>query len=293
MRAIRSHNGCAFQEAVCGLCDWRAWLLRSRQGPSRCVRSKARRSGRPNPQDEMVRTLIGRLDLDKYKATVKGLTQFGDRRQGTERNRKAVDWIEAQLKSYGCPTERSKYQNDNRRASRRRARRRRRGRRGQAPPNPVIASGGSAQAGQGGSRPARLSTAPHRRQQRGGRAARRQAARAQSRARDRRSARAGLLHEGRHHAAGRDVHHRRAHGRTRLGRSGQRQRLGHGAGDGARAHLQHAGRRRPSARFASRCGTTKKPGSMARARTSSSAPRCRAKKIRRDRSAIPSRSGWQ
>ena len=27
---------------------------------------------------------------------------FGDRRQGTTRNRQAVDWIEAQLKSYGC-----------------------------------------------------------------------------------------------------------------------------------------------------------------------------------------------
>jgi len=54
--------------------------------------------------------MVARLDLEKYKATVKGLTQFGDRRQGTERNRKAVDWIEAQLKSYGCtPTERIKY----------------------------------------------------------------------------------------------------------------------------------------------------------------------------------------
>ena len=28
--------------------------------------------------------------------------QFGDRRQGTARNRAAIDWIEAQLKSYGC-----------------------------------------------------------------------------------------------------------------------------------------------------------------------------------------------
>ena len=56
----------------------------------------------PAPPDDPIRTLVGRLDLDKYKATVKGLTQFGDRRQGTERNRKATDWIEAQLKSYGC-----------------------------------------------------------------------------------------------------------------------------------------------------------------------------------------------
>jgi hypothetical protein len=46
--------------------------------------------------------LVGRLDLQRYKATIKGLTQFGDRRQGTDRNRAAVDWIEAQLKSYGC-----------------------------------------------------------------------------------------------------------------------------------------------------------------------------------------------
>ncbi|AHG92473.1 peptidase M28 (plasmid) [Gemmatirosa kalamazoonensis] len=54
--------------------------------------------------------LVGRLDLEHYKATVKGLTQFGDRRQGTKRNRDAVDWIEAQLKSYGCTnTERIKY----------------------------------------------------------------------------------------------------------------------------------------------------------------------------------------
>ena len=62
------------------------------------------------PAADSVRTLVSRLELERYKATVKGLTQFGDRRQGTERNRKAVDWIEAQLKSYGCPTERIKYE---------------------------------------------------------------------------------------------------------------------------------------------------------------------------------------
>ena len=59
-----------------------------------------------------VKTLVERLDLEKYKATIKGLTQFGDRRQGTDRNRAAVDWIDAQLKSYGCPTERIKYAYD-------------------------------------------------------------------------------------------------------------------------------------------------------------------------------------
>jgi hypothetical protein len=49
-----------------------------------------------------IQLMVGRLDLEKYKATIKGLTKFGDRRQGTDRNRAAVDWIEAQLKSYGC-----------------------------------------------------------------------------------------------------------------------------------------------------------------------------------------------
>jgi hypothetical protein len=60
-------------------------------------------------QTDPVQSLVDRLQLEKYKATIKGLTQFGDRRQGTDRNRAAVDWIEAQLKSYGCPTERIKY----------------------------------------------------------------------------------------------------------------------------------------------------------------------------------------
>lgn len=65
--------------------------------------------GRTDP-DDPVAMLVRQLDLENYKATIKGLTQFGDRRQGTERNRKAVDWIEARLKSYGCAnTERIRY----------------------------------------------------------------------------------------------------------------------------------------------------------------------------------------
>src|SRR5215471_922825 len=60
-----------------------------------------------------IRDLVGRLDLEAYKATIKGLSQFGDRREGTTRNRAAVDWIEAQLKSHGCTnTERIKYTYD-------------------------------------------------------------------------------------------------------------------------------------------------------------------------------------
>ena len=60
--------------------------------------------------DDPIRTLVAALDLEKYKSTIKSLTQFGDRRQGTDRNRAAIDWIEAQLKSFGCTnTERVKY----------------------------------------------------------------------------------------------------------------------------------------------------------------------------------------
>ena len=63
------------------------------------------------PAVDPVKILVDRLDLDKYKATIKGLTQFGDRRQGTDRNRAAIDWIEAQLRSYGCTnTERIRYE---------------------------------------------------------------------------------------------------------------------------------------------------------------------------------------
>jgi hypothetical protein len=84
--------------------------------------------------NDPVQTLVSRLELERYKATVKGLTQFGDRRQGTERNRKAVDWIEAQLKSYGCPTERIKYEYN------------------PAPPNPGGGGGGRG-GGQGTAKP--------------------------------------------------------------------------------------------------------------------------------------------
>jgi hypothetical protein len=70
---------------------------------------EATAQAQPPAGADPIQALVGRLDLEKYKATIKGLTQFGDRRQGTDRNRAAVDWIEAQLKSYGCPTERIKY----------------------------------------------------------------------------------------------------------------------------------------------------------------------------------------
>jgi len=88
-----------------------------------------------------VKTLVDRLDLEKYKATIKGLTQFGDRRQGTDRNRGAVDWIDAQLKSYGCPTERIKYVYD------------------PPPPNPNAGRGrGTTGLAQGGGKPRGIRT---------------------------------------------------------------------------------------------------------------------------------------
>ena len=61
------------------------------------------------PTEDPVKVLVGRLDLEKYKATIKALTQFGDRLQGTDRNKAAIDWIEAQLMSYGCAPQRLRY----------------------------------------------------------------------------------------------------------------------------------------------------------------------------------------
>jgi hypothetical protein len=73
--------------------------------------ASAQAAAQADTAHDPVRDLVGRLELDRYKGTIKGLTQFGDRRQGTDRNRAAVDWIEAQLKSYGCTnTERVKYE---------------------------------------------------------------------------------------------------------------------------------------------------------------------------------------
>ena len=96
------------------------------------------------PPEDPVKTLVARLELGRYKATIKGLTQFGDRRQGTDRNVAAVNWIEAQLQSYGCVTERLRYMYQPPPPAQPQ------GRAG-GPPSPVIASG-EVRSGQGGSR---------------------------------------------------------------------------------------------------------------------------------------------
>jgi hypothetical protein len=80
-------------------------------GASAAAQQQAPAAPPADAPPDPVKILVDRLDLEKYKATIKGLTQFGDRRQGTDRNRAAVDWIETQLKSYGCAnTERIKYE---------------------------------------------------------------------------------------------------------------------------------------------------------------------------------------
>lgn len=48
-----------------------------------------------------MRTLVDRLDLEKFKANIKGLAGFGDRMQGTQRNRDAIDWLDRQLRGLG------------------------------------------------------------------------------------------------------------------------------------------------------------------------------------------------
>jgi hypothetical protein len=68
--------------------------------------------GDASAEPDATADLVGRLELERYKETIRGLTQFGDRRQGTDRNRRAVDWIEQQLQSYGCATERLYYEYD-------------------------------------------------------------------------------------------------------------------------------------------------------------------------------------
>ena len=60
--------------------------------------------------DSAVKAVVDRLDFDSYKEIIRGLTEFGDREQGTERNRQAIDWIEAQLRGWGYETARIHYE---------------------------------------------------------------------------------------------------------------------------------------------------------------------------------------
>lgn len=63
--------------------------------------------------DSVVRQIVGRLDFESFKNLLRGLEKFGDRWAGNPigpGNQPAVEWIDAQLKSWGYVTERMKYQ---------------------------------------------------------------------------------------------------------------------------------------------------------------------------------------
>ena len=59
--------------------------------------------------DSARQEIVARLDLQSFKDLLRGLTEFGDREQGTPRNTAAVDWIEAQLRGWGYETGRVHY----------------------------------------------------------------------------------------------------------------------------------------------------------------------------------------
>ncbi|MEO5825771.1 MAG: M20/M25/M40 family metallo-hydrolase [Gemmatimonadales bacterium] len=63
-----------------------------------------------SPATDVARDLVARLELSRYKEAIQGLTRFGDRRQGTDRNRAAIDWIADQLRAHGCAPERMQYE---------------------------------------------------------------------------------------------------------------------------------------------------------------------------------------
>ncbi len=66
--------------------------------------------------DVVHQEVVRLLDFDSYKEILHGLTRFGDREQGTERNAQAIDWIEAQLQGWGYETGRIHYEYTPRRA---------------------------------------------------------------------------------------------------------------------------------------------------------------------------------
>lgn len=91
----------------------------AQQRPPRDPRSVRRVLGgvEMTAADSAVKAIVERLDFDSYKEILRGLTRFGDREQGTERNARAVDWIEEQLQSWGYETGRIHYEYTSRRDS--------------------------------------------------------------------------------------------------------------------------------------------------------------------------------
>ena len=56
-----------------------------------------------------ITAVVDLLDFESYKSLIQGLTEFGDREQGTPRNAAAVDWIEQTLQGWGYQTARIHY----------------------------------------------------------------------------------------------------------------------------------------------------------------------------------------
>jgi hypothetical protein len=75
-----------------------------------CVPLGAQVLQAPDTPPDPAREIVARLELSRYKESIRGLTRFGDRRQGTDRNRAAIDWIAEQLLAYGCAPERMEYE---------------------------------------------------------------------------------------------------------------------------------------------------------------------------------------
>jgi len=61
-------------------------------------------------QDSIVDLIVQRLDFDSYKELLRGLTEFGDRMQGSGRDEAANAWIEAKFREWGYTPERLNYE---------------------------------------------------------------------------------------------------------------------------------------------------------------------------------------
>ncbi len=60
--------------------------------------------------DSVVLSVVERLDFEGYRELIRGLAEFGDREQGTERNVRANEWIEERLRSWGYEPQRHEYE---------------------------------------------------------------------------------------------------------------------------------------------------------------------------------------
>src|SRR5258708_38556936 len=75
-------------------------------------RAEAAGQGQGGPS-ETVKALVERLEMERYKAMIEGVTQFGGRRLGTGCKRETVVWIGARVeRAGGAHSEAHKYANE-------------------------------------------------------------------------------------------------------------------------------------------------------------------------------------